>query len=133
MAEPLISLLLERITMVLSQQVLEEVNLVGGVEKQADKLKSNLIDGAMQFLQGKQGMLKNIFTTNRRYDVPSWDILAFVSIKWFSVVTLPLRSKKLVKNWMRLPMKELGMASKLIEPLMKYNDQQVPIFLMNQA
>ncbi|KAJ6748158.1 hypothetical protein OIU79_029310 [Salix purpurea] len=48
----------------------------------------------MQFLHGKQGMLKKIFTTNRRYDVPSWDLLAFVSIKWFDVVTLPLRSKK---------------------------------------
>ncbi|KAF9671885.1 hypothetical protein SADUNF_Sadunf12G0097000 [Salix dunnii] len=44
MAEPLISLLLEQITMVLFQQVQEEVNLVGGVKKQADKLKSNLID-----------------------------------------------------------------------------------------
>ncbi|KAG5234418.1 disease resistance protein [Salix suchowensis] len=44
MAEPLISLLLERFTTVLSQQVQEEVNLVGGVKKQADKLKSNLID-----------------------------------------------------------------------------------------
>ncbi|KAJ6358312.1 hypothetical protein OIU76_000087, partial [Salix suchowensis] len=38
-------------------------------------------------------MLKKIFTTNRRYDVPSWDLLAFVSIKWFDVATLPLRSK----------------------------------------
>ncbi|KAJ6358290.1 hypothetical protein OIU76_000066 [Salix suchowensis] len=38
-------------------------------------------------------MLKKIFTTNRRYDVPSWDLLAFVSIKWFNVATLPLRSK----------------------------------------
>ncbi|KAG5234433.1 disease resistance protein [Salix suchowensis] len=44
MAEPLISLLLEQITQVISQQVKEEVNLVGGVKKQADKLKSNLID-----------------------------------------------------------------------------------------
>ncbi|KAJ6386639.1 hypothetical protein OIU78_016547 [Salix suchowensis] len=40
-------------------------------------------------------MLKKIFTTNRRYDVLSWDLLAFVSIKWFNVATLPLRSKKL--------------------------------------
>ncbi|KAJ6748143.1 DISEASE RESISTANCE PROTEIN RP [Salix purpurea] len=44
MAEPLISLLLERFTMVLFQQVQEEVNIVQGVKKQADKLKSNLID-----------------------------------------------------------------------------------------
>ncbi|KAJ6748144.1 hypothetical protein OIU79_029300 [Salix purpurea] len=131
MAEPLISLLLERFTMVLFQQVQEEVNIVQGVKKQADKLKSNLIDGAMQFLDGKREMLKKIFTTIRRYDVPSSDLLAFVSIKWFGVVTLPLRSKKLVKKWMRLPMKELGMASKFTEPLMKYNDQQVPLFLMN--
>ncbi|KAJ6358296.1 hypothetical protein OIU76_000072 [Salix suchowensis] len=70
-------------------------------------------------------MLKKIFTSIRRYDVPSSDLLAFVSIKWFGVVTLPLRSKKLVKKWMRLPMKDLGMASKLTEPLMKYNDQQL--------
>ncbi|KAG5234420.1 disease resistance protein [Salix suchowensis] len=44
MAEPLISLLLEQITQVITQQVQEEVNLVGGVKKQVNKLKSNLID-----------------------------------------------------------------------------------------
>ncbi|KAG5234435.1 disease resistance protein [Salix suchowensis] len=44
MAEPLISLLLERFTTVLFQQVQEEVSLVGDVKKQAHKLKSNLID-----------------------------------------------------------------------------------------
>ncbi|KAJ6748181.1 DISEASE RESISTANCE PROTEIN RP [Salix purpurea] len=44
MAEPLISLLLEQITQVITQQVQEEVNLVRGVNKQAEKLKSNLID-----------------------------------------------------------------------------------------
>ncbi|KAJ6386605.1 hypothetical protein OIU78_016516 [Salix suchowensis] len=56
------------------------------------------MNGAMQFLHGKQGMLKKIFTTNRRNDVPSWDLRAFVSIKWFNVVTLPSRSKQSVKK-----------------------------------
>ncbi|KAF9671838.1 hypothetical protein SADUNF_Sadunf12G0090600 [Salix dunnii] len=44
MAEPLISLLLEQLTMVLSRKVQKEVNLVVGVKKQVNKLKSNLID-----------------------------------------------------------------------------------------
>ncbi|KAB5532334.1 hypothetical protein DKX38_019004 [Salix brachista] len=56
MAEPLIALLLERITMVLSQQVQEEVNLVRGVKKQADKLESNLkhIQSVLEDAERKQ-------------------------------------------------------------------------------
>ncbi|KAJ6889212.1 hypothetical protein NC652_030111 [Populus alba x Populus x berolinensis] len=43
MAEALLSPLLEQLTRIVAQQVHEEVNLVGGVKKQVDKLKSNLI------------------------------------------------------------------------------------------
>ncbi|KAJ6882793.1 disease resistance protein RGA3 isoform X3 [Populus alba x Populus x berolinensis] len=43
MAEALLSPILEQLTTVVAQQVQEEVNLVGGVQKQVDKLKSNLL------------------------------------------------------------------------------------------
>ncbi|KAJ6748138.1 hypothetical protein OIU79_029295 [Salix purpurea] len=44
MAGALVSVLLDQITAVLSPQVQEELSLVGGVKKQVDKLKSNLIN-----------------------------------------------------------------------------------------
>eukprot|EP00258_Populus_trichocarpa_P021943 XP_024437962.1 putative disease resistance protein RGA4 isoform X7 [Populus trichocarpa] len=43
MAEALLSPILEQLTTIVAQQVQEEVNLVGGVKKQVDKLKSNLL------------------------------------------------------------------------------------------
>ncbi|KAJ6889223.1 disease resistance protein RGA4 isoform X2 [Populus alba x Populus x berolinensis] len=42
-AEALLSPILEQLTRIFAQQVQEEVNLVGGVQKQVDKLKSNLL------------------------------------------------------------------------------------------
>jgi hypothetical protein len=47
------------------------------------------MNGELQFLDGKWRKLKKILTADRRYGVPSWDLLAFVSIKWFDVATLP--------------------------------------------
>eukprot|EP00258_Populus_trichocarpa_P021938 XP_024437957.1 putative disease resistance protein RGA4 isoform X1 [Populus trichocarpa] len=44
MAEALLSPILEQLTTIVAQQVQEEVNLVVGVKKQCDKLKSNLLD-----------------------------------------------------------------------------------------
>ncbi|KAG5223387.1 disease resistance protein [Salix suchowensis] len=44
MADALVSPILELLIKITAQQVQEEVNLVVGVEKQVDKLKSNLID-----------------------------------------------------------------------------------------
>ncbi|KAL9335585.1 hypothetical protein Peur_072766 [Populus x canadensis] len=44
MAEALVSPILEQLTTIVAQQVQEEVNLVVGVKKQCDKLKSNLLD-----------------------------------------------------------------------------------------
>ncbi|KAJ6882823.1 disease resistance protein RGA4 isoform X1 [Populus alba x Populus x berolinensis] len=44
MAEALVSPILEQLTTIFVQQVQEEVNLVVGVKKQCDKLKSNLLD-----------------------------------------------------------------------------------------
>ncbi|KAL9373041.1 hypothetical protein Peur_035285 [Populus x canadensis] len=43
MAGPLVSPILEQLTTIVAQQVQEEVNLVVGVKKQVDKLKSNLV------------------------------------------------------------------------------------------
>ncbi|KAL9335583.1 hypothetical protein Peur_072764 [Populus x canadensis] len=43
MADALLSPILEQLTTVVAQQVQEEVNLVEGVQKQVDKLKSNLL------------------------------------------------------------------------------------------
>nr|TKS04597.1 hypothetical protein D5086_0000143220 [Populus alba] len=43
MAEALLSPILEQLTTIVAQQVQEEVNLVVGVKKQCDKLKSNLL------------------------------------------------------------------------------------------
>ncbi|XP_034929796.1 putative disease resistance protein RGA4 [Populus alba] len=43
MAEALLSPILEHLTTIVAQQVQEEVNLVVGVKKQCDKLKSNLL------------------------------------------------------------------------------------------
>ncbi|XP_034929775.1 putative disease resistance protein RGA1 [Populus alba] len=44
MAEALVSPILEQLSAVVAQQVQEEVNLVVGVKKQVDRLKSNLLD-----------------------------------------------------------------------------------------
>ncbi|XP_061952681.1 putative disease resistance protein RGA4 [Populus nigra] len=44
MAEALLSPILEQLTTIVAQQVQEEVNLVVGVKKEVDKLKSNLLD-----------------------------------------------------------------------------------------
>eukprot|EP00258_Populus_trichocarpa_P033226 XP_024449245.1 putative disease resistance protein RGA4 [Populus trichocarpa] len=43
MADALLSPILEQLSTVVAQQVQEEVNLVEGVQKQVDKLKSNLL------------------------------------------------------------------------------------------
>uniref|UniRef100_A0A6N2LNX5 NB-ARC domain-containing protein n=1 Tax=Salix viminalis TaxID=40686 RepID=A0A6N2LNX5_SALVM len=89
------------------KDVQEEVNLVVGVEKQVDKLKSNLID------------IQSVIEDAERKQVKDKAVRVWLDkLKdGFDVVILPSRSKQLVKNWMRLPKrKELPRAiAKLIK------------------
>uniref|UniRef100_A0A6N2LK93 Disease resistance N-terminal domain-containing protein n=2 Tax=Salix TaxID=40685 RepID=A0A6N2LK93_SALVM len=75
------------------KDVQEEVNLVVGVEKQVDKLKSNLID------------IQSVIEDAERKQVKDKAVRVWLDkLKdGFDVVILPSRSKQLVKNWMRLP------------------------------
>uniref|UniRef100_A0A6N2LX86 Disease resistance N-terminal domain-containing protein n=1 Tax=Salix viminalis TaxID=40686 RepID=A0A6N2LX86_SALVM len=106
------------------KDVQEEVNLVVGVEKQVDKLKSNLID------------IQSVIEDAERKQVKDKAVRVWLDkLKdGFDVVILPSRSKQLVKNWMRLPKRKLCMALNCTKPLiMNCRDYQVTPLLMTRA